>query len=137
MSPPPPPVVFNEGPAVAGAGSVSTTLCTIPVGINNRHERFLGFLGSSHNSHRNNLVLTDTMPPTTNVKTANFCLLNVRSLANKSFICQEFITANEIDFFIIAESWLNLDDCAPLIESSLTVMLRTMSVSLTTRAQTS
>ena len=31
--------------------------------------------------------------------TANFCLLNVRSLANKSFICQDFIMTNNIDCF--------------------------------------
>lgn len=34
-------------------------------------------------------------------------LLNVRSLANKSFICQDFIMTNNIDILFITETWLS------------------------------
>ena len=38
-----------------------------------------------------------------------FCLLNVRSLNNKSLLCHDFITFKILDFFfIITETWLTL-----------------------------
>ena len=107
----------NTGPA--GAGLVFPPHHQI-------HSFLLGLLkGSMQNQkdllyspHRNNLITVKTTSSIPAVESAHFCLLNVRSLANKSFICQDFIMTNNIDFFIITESWINPDECAPLIESS-------------------
>ena len=51
-------------------------------------------------------------------KPVNFGLLNIRSLNNKSFLCHDFITFNNLDFFIITETWLSEGDCSPLIEAT-------------------
>lgn len=48
---------------------------------------------------------------------AVFCLLNVRSLANKSFLCQDFILSKNKDFLFISESWLSPGQSAPLTEA--------------------
>lgn len=48
-------------------------------------------------------VKTTSIPA---VESAHFCLLNVRSLANKSFICKDFIMTNNRPFLIITESWV-------------------------------
>uniref|UniRef100_A0A667WJC6 Reverse transcriptase domain-containing protein n=1 Tax=Myripristis murdjan TaxID=586833 RepID=A0A667WJC6_9TELE len=76
-----------------------------------------GFLAPSHHCRRNNLVDVSSISPIHPTSSTLFCLLNVRSLRNKSFICQDFILSNNIDFFIITESWLCPDEYAPLIET--------------------
>ncbi|XP_068615671.1 uncharacterized protein, partial [Brachionichthys hirsutus] len=43
---------------------------------------------------------------------------NVRSLNNKSFLCHDFITLNNLDFFIITETWLPEGDYSALIEAT-------------------
>lgn len=104
------PVPDSAGPAGAGFASVSPTYSVIPVKITVRQ---CALSKSSHNP----LITVETTSTIPAVESANFCLFNVRSLANKSFICQGFIMTNYIDFFIITESWINPDECAPLIES--------------------
>lgn len=54
--------------------------------------------------HRNNLIMVKTTASISAAKSANFCLLNEKSLANKCFICQDIIMANNIDFFVTTES---------------------------------
>lgn len=63
-------------------------------------------------NHRNNLVTIKNTPTIQAVKSASFCLQDVRSLAN------DFIISNNIDFFIITESWTKPDEHAQFIESS-------------------
>ena len=46
------------------------------------------------------------------------CLLNVRALKNKSFICQDLILSKNIDIFMITESWLGPGATASLTEAS-------------------
>ncbi|KAK0140059.1 putative RNA-directed DNA polymerase from transposon X-element [Merluccius polli] len=59
--------------------------------------------------YRNNVISGKTTSSIPAVESVLVCLLNVRSLANKSFICQDFIMTNNIDFFI-TESWINPDE---------------------------
>ena len=47
-----------------------------------------------------------------------FGLLNVRSLNNKTFGYCEFVKDNNLDFFIITESWLNSSDTVTLVETT-------------------
>ena len=95
---------------------LQTSVSSIPVRITNRRQAIFGYTCNS--PLKNNFISVQTIAPTPGLKPAKFCLLNVRSLANKSFICQDFISTNKIDFFIVTESWINPDDCSPLIESS-------------------
>lgn len=53
----------------------------------------------------------------TSSNSAVFGLINVRSLANKSFLCQDFILKNSIDFLFITESWLSPGYSVPLTEA--------------------
>ena len=68
--------------------------------------------------HRNNLiqVKTNTDPiPISHL--ASFCLLNVRSLTNKSFLCQDFIMSNNLDLLFVTKTWLIPDFSLPLAEA--------------------
>ena len=72
-------------------------------------------------ANQNNLIHITPQPllPTTSVcKPVHFGLLNIRSLNNKSFLCHDFITFNNLDFFIITETWLSQGDSSPLIEAN-------------------
>lgn len=45
-------------------------------------------------------------------------MLNARSIANKSFLCNDIITLHNIDFFLISETWLTGGHNIPLAECS-------------------
>ena len=40
-------------------------------------------------------------------RTVKLALLNVRSLANKSFLINDFISTHDLDFLLLTETWLN------------------------------
>ncbi|KAF7649941.1 hypothetical protein LDENG_00133700, partial [Lucifuga dentata] len=46
----------------------------------------------------------------------NFALINVRSLANKTFILNDFISSHNIDFLFLTETWLRVGDLSSFIE---------------------
>lgn len=46
-----------------------------------------------------------------------FGLLNVRSLANKQFFCNDFIVSKQLDLFMLTEMWLYPGDCVALNEA--------------------
>lgn len=51
-------------------------------------------------------VSITTIPHSVTVSPHSICLLNVRSINNKSFIIHDFIIDNNIDFFLATETWL-------------------------------
>lgn len=58
--------------------------------------------------HVNRLV-KDVIP-------TKLALTNARSVVNKTFILNDFITTNDLDFFFISETWLKVGDLSPLSE---------------------
>ncbi|KAK0143155.1 hypothetical protein N1851_018739 [Merluccius polli] len=48
-------------------------------------------------------------------KTVNLCLLNIRSLAGKSFLINDFITENKLDFLFLTETWLAQNSSAAVL----------------------
>lgn len=62
--------------------------------------------------------LCPSIPPIPSPSPIKFGLLNVRSINNKSFLCNDFITSNNLDFFILNETWLTQGDCTSLIEAT-------------------
>ena len=91
-------------------------LTPIPVQITIRPERQPSNPTRPVNLH--NLIRPPTLShlvictPATSL--ASMCLLNVRSLHPKSAICQNYILSNNIDFFMITESWLGPHDTVSL-----------------------
>ena len=43
-------------------------------------------------------------------------LLNVRSLANKTFLLNDLFTSRELDFMLLTETWLRIGDSTPFSE---------------------
>lgn len=43
-------------------------------------------------------------------------LTNARSLVNKTFICNDFIVSNDLNFFFVTESWIKSGDLSPFSE---------------------
>ena len=60
------------------------------------------------------IICTRTTPLQQTTAPVSIGLLNVRSLVSKSFICRDFIEANNLDLFFITESWLCPGDLATL-----------------------
>ena len=92
---------------------------TIPVIISYR-PRLRAIQASTVNN--NNLVrptihrqLASHCPPTSSF--VKMCLLNVRSLSNKTFICHDLILSSNTDFFMLTETWLRPGDNVPLNET--------------------
>ena len=56
-------------------------------------------------------------PPSPSDSPVTLGLLNVRSLTEKAISCQNFIMSNNVDFFMITESWMKPEHPAPLIEA--------------------
>lgn len=50
--------------------------------------------------------------------TVKMALINTRSLANKTFIINYFFASHELDFIFMTETWLNIGELDPLIETS-------------------
>ena len=72
--------------------------------------------------NNNNLVrptihrqLASHCPPTSSF--VKMCLLNVRSLSNKTLICHDLILSSNTDFFMLTETWLRPGDNVPLNET--------------------
>lgn len=56
-------------------------------------------------------------PPLTS-KQLRFAVLNVRSLKTKTFIINDLIADNILDFIFLTETWLSTDGAISLIEAS-------------------
>lgn len=50
--------------------------------------------------------------------TVKMALINTRSLINKTFIINDFFVSHELDFIFMMETWLNIGELDPLIETS-------------------
>lgn len=48
--------------------------------------------------------------------TLRLALINARSLANKTFLLNDFITSRELDFMFLIETWLNAGELTPFSE---------------------
>uniref|UniRef100_A0A3Q3FGG3 Serpin domain-containing protein n=1 Tax=Labrus bergylta TaxID=56723 RepID=A0A3Q3FGG3_9LABR len=96
-----------------------STEFTIPVHVTCRlSHQHLSPVNYCNHSNLTQVRLQPLPQPTFNCTSANFGLLNIRSLNNKSFICLDFINHNNLDFFIVTETWLTMGDCSPLIEAT-------------------
>ena len=100
---------------------LSALVLVLVVMVLSRHLFLLGSLkGCVHYQHplkvqsnRNNLITVKTISLIPAFKSVLLYLLNVMSLANKSFISQDFIMTNNIDFFIIPGSSLETSKITP------------------------
>lgn len=64
-------------------------------------------------------IATETTSSIPAVESAQFRLLNLRSLVNNSLIYRDFIIqSNSIDFFLSSQPWINPDKHCPTIEPS-------------------
>ncbi len=48
--------------------------------------------------------------------TLRLALINARSLANKTFLLNDFFTSRELDFMFLTETWLQTGELIPLSE---------------------
>ena len=75
--------------------------------VSNRNDRFSKFVSLPLN--RDNLVkvqisqVANTQDPSHAI---NFCLLNSRSIRNKSSVLKDFVVDKDIDLFALTETWL-------------------------------
>ena len=75
-----------------------------------------------NNQNRNLLVIprAPLVPKFKPCKVIEFCLLDSRSIKNKSTILNDFVIEEKIDIMAFAETWLLLDDIDQAVESDLT-----------------
>ena len=68
----------------------------------------------------NNLILvTTTDSPKLNCRCVQFCVLNVRSIKNKTMTVKDFVVDRDIDILALTETWLhpgNIDDAEIRLE---------------------
>ncbi|KAK0142789.1 hypothetical protein N1851_019280 [Merluccius polli] len=60
--------------------------------------------------------MTNTPPATPEATTLRMSLFNVRSLSNKTFILNDFISSENLDLMFLTETWLQGADCNQLVE---------------------
>lgn len=89
----------------------------IPITINYRSHN-LPPLRSVNHGVLTHICCQSNIPPLHSPSSINFSVLNVRLLGSKTFICNGFLTTNNIDFFLVTESWLLIDDTVQLEETS-------------------
>ena len=53
-------------------------------------------------------------------KTLNFCLLNARSINNKSLQIKDYVVDRDIDILAVTETWLKVDECCNYITRDIT-----------------
>ncbi len=92
--------------------SATVPVLAIPVHVTNRYCYHKASRGISSDNFIS-IKPTNLLPPAT----TRIALLNVRSLSNKSFICQDIISSNKLDMFFVTETWLNTD-VIPLVEAT-------------------
>ena len=64
----------------------------------------------------NNLVTIKRHPlSSTSANSLNFCLLNARSINNKTLQIKDYVVDKKIDIFALTETWLKPDDCSDYI----------------------
>ena len=69
------------------------------------------------NTNNLHLIQTNTLPTRTPTATTfRMSLFNVRSLSNKTFILNDFISSENLDFMFLTETWLQYADCSQLVE---------------------
>ncbi len=85
----------------------------------NSRSSFSALTCQSTGGHKRSLCYSNCLPtPQLPVLSPLTCgLLNVRSPSNKSFICNDFITTNCLDFSMATETWITPNDTVPLIEA--------------------
>ena len=71
-----------------------------------------------HTANLTNLISIASKPKTTLKpinNTIRMALLNVRSLNNKSFLVNDFITTSKLDFMFLTETWLEQNNSATVL----------------------
>lgn len=53
----------------------------------------------------------------------NMALLNVQAVGNKTFILNDFMVENKLDFLFLTETWLKVGDVSPMSEPGVEVAL--------------
>jgi len=76
-------------------------------------------VSSAKSIHSSNLIIIPVAPTTQNKsdKLINMALLNVRSIKNKSFLINDFISENKLHFMFLVETWLKDNGAASLLET--------------------
>ena len=98
--------------------TTDTYINAIPVLITPRYS--VPKLTSSANPNNLNFIQPSSPSPTCTVPytPTRFALLNARSLTNKTTFSHDFIQDNNIDFFIVTESWTTKANSKSLIEAT-------------------
>lgn len=52
----------------------------------------------------------------TEISPVKFAFINAHSVANKTFILNDFITSHELDFLFVTETWLSVGDLSPFTD---------------------
>ena len=61
-------------------------------------------------------LLKRTGPPSSNEQTLQMALINVRSLASKTFMLNDFFISRELDFLFLCETWVSIGENMPFSE---------------------
>lgn len=70
-------------------------------------------VNTSRSSNHNNLIAVPRIPlqqTSTSYKDVKFCLLNSRSIRNKTTAIKDFVLENCVDIFALTEAWLQNSD---------------------------
>ena len=96
---------LNPGPV---DNSTESTLCSHGVRKT---------LRSSQSRNSSNLIVVNRLPLVRNLKLSlSFCLMNTRSVRNKSADIHDFVCEYKVDLLAITETWLNANDDAVRVE---------------------
>lgn len=80
-------------------------------GVNFQNLRALEFVS-------NQRLFINTSPNLSTANNLKMALINARSISNKTFILNDFISSRKLDFMFVTETWLNDGDLDYLSETS-------------------
>lgn len=111
---------------ISGGNSIETLPCLHPVGLVSwisfsrivTQRRSRGVNGNNLRYIESTVVSDGNFLLPLETGTVKMALVNARSLANKTFVLNNFYTQHDLDFLFISETWLNVGEMYPLIELS-------------------